>query len=205
MSQIIVCEHDLPDNAKIEEFASIDTEAMGLHHIRDRLCLVQITSKNNICYLIQIRKNVKPAPNLCKILKDKKIVKIFHYARFDVGLLYHTYKVMCENIFCTKIASRLCRTYSDRHGLKEICRQLLQIEIQKGEQASDWGADQLTEAQKLYASKDVIYLYDLKQKLLELLKRENRMEIFTSCCEFLPTRIKLDHLGWEDADIFAHH
>lgn len=205
MSTIIVCEHDLPDNAKIEEFASIDTEAMGLIHRRDRLCLVQIMSKNNICYLIQIRANVKQAPNLMKVLKDKNIVKIFHYARFDVGLLYHTYGVMCNNIYCTKIASRLVRTYSDRHGLKEICRQLLQIELNKGEQSSDWGVDTLTDAQKNYASKDVLYLNDLRQKLNDVLIREKRMDIFEYCCQFLPVRIKLDQMGWEETDIFAHH
>lgn len=205
MSSIIVCEHDLPNNAKIEEFASIDTEAMGLQFNRDRLCLVQLTSKNGICYLIQVRKDVKPAPNLMKVLSDEKIVKIFHYARFDVGLLFYTYNVMCKNVFCTKIASRLCRTYSDRHGLKEICRQLLQIDLNKGEQASDWGAPVLSDSQKAYASKDVVYLNDLRLKLTELLIREERMELFQACCNFLPTRIILDHSGWNDIDIFAHH
>lgn len=203
--KVIVCKDDLPDYAKIEGYASIDTETLGLNHKRDRLCVVQVKSKDDCVFLIQVKKDVAPAPNLCKVLADSKIVKLFHYARFDVGILFHTYGVMCQNIYCTKIASRLTRTYSDRHGLREICRQMLGQEISKGEQSSDWGAEQLTDSQQQYASKDVLFLADLKEKFDVLLAREERMDLFQKCCAFLPTRVHIDLAGWTDIDIFAHH
>lgn len=202
---IIVCQNDLPDNAKILNYASIDTEATGLSFTRDRLCLIQIKSEDNIVYLVQVQKNPLPAPNLFKLLQDQKIAKLFHYARFDVGILFNTYKVMCNNIYCTKIASKLTRTYSDRHGLKEICRQMLGIELNKGQQASDWGAAKLSDAQQNYAAMDVVHLWDLKIAFDTLLEREGRMELFRACCDFLPTRVKLDIAGWIEDDIFAHH
>lgn len=202
---IIVCQNDLPDNAKILNYASIDTEATGLSFTRDRLCLIQIKSEDNIVYLVQVQKNPLPAPNLFKLLQDQKIAKLFHYARFDVGILFNTYNVMCNNIYCTKIASKLTRTYSDRHGLKEICRQMLGIELNKGQQASDWGAVKLSDAQQNYAAMDVVHLWDLKIAFDTLLEREGRMELFRACCDFLPTRVKLDIAGWPEADIFAHH
>lgn len=203
--KIIVCQDDLPTETCIEKYASIDTEAMGLNHHRDRLCLVQVKSIEDTIYLVQIDINKKPAPNLIKILQNKHIVKICHYARFDIGLLYHTFNVMANNIYCTKIASRLVRTYSDKHGLKELCRQLLGIEITKGQQASDWGASVLTKDQQMYAASDVLHLYDLKLALDSILERESRTKLFQECCEFLPIRIKLDLMGWSEQDIFAHH
>lgn len=203
--QIVVCKNDLPQDAKIEEYASIDTEATGLSFTRDRLCVVQVKSKGEVIYLVQVASEPQNAPNLCKVLQNEQIIKLFHYGRFDIGMLYKTYNVMCKNIYCTKIASRLVRTYSDRHGLKEICRQMLSIEISKGEQASDWGAEELTESQQQYAAKDVMYLWDLKAKFDVLLKREGRINLFEKCCNFLPTRVELDLVGWNDIDIFAHH
>lgn len=204
-----VCIHhdDLPDNvmSKIKDYVAIDTEAMGLQYNRDRLCLVQLCSVDGICHLVKISKKVKPAPNLMKLLKDKNIVKLFHYARFDVGILYYTYRVMCNNIYCTKIASRLCRTYSDRHGLRELCRTMLKIDLIKQEQASDWGNETLSDAQKAYAAKDVLHLNALRQELNPVLKREDREKLFQECCDFIPTRVKLDVEGWNDVDIFAHH
>lgn len=204
-----VCIHydDLPDHvmSKIKDYVAIDTEAMGLQYNRDRLCLVQLCSVDGICHLVKISKKIKPAPNLMKLLKDKNIVKLFHYARFDVGILYYTYRVMCNNIYCTKIASRLCRTYSDRHGLRELCRTMLKIDLIKQEQASDWGNETLSDAQKAYAAKDVLHLNALRQELNPILKREDREKLFQECCDFISTRVKLDVEGWNDIDIFAHH
>lgn len=202
-----ICVHhdDLPSNINIKDYVSIDTEAMGLQYNRDRLCLVQLCSSDGVCHLVKISKDIKPAPNLMKLLRDRNIVKLFHYARFDVGILYYSYGVMCENIYCTKIASRLCRTYSDRHGLKELCRTMLKIDLIKQEQGSDWGNPELSDAQKAYAAKDVLYLNSLRSVFDTVLKRENRYELFQECCDFISTRVKLDVEGWPDIDIFAHH
>lgn len=205
MSKITLVDHDLPNNAQIVDYLSLDTETMGLNFQRDRLCLVQVKSVDSIVYLIRIHRTPQPAPNLTRVLLDRSIAKICHYARFDIGVLYKTFGVMANNIFCTKIASRLVRTYSDRHGLKELCRALLGIEINKGQQASDWGSDTLNDAQQQYAAGDVLYLADLREKLEVILQRESRMDLFQACCDFLPTRIKLDLVGWPDIDIFAHH
>lgn len=220
MSDMIIKlhQHDLPDNIKFEDHVSIDTEAMGLHLKRDRTCLVQLCSADKVCHLVQVFQNTKPAPNLVRVLKDKKLMKIFHYARFDLAQLYKTYSI--ENfpncgldinlsdispVYCTKLASNLCRTYSDRHSLKELCRVLLKIDLQKGEQVSDWGSDQLTHSQLRYAACDVIYLNDLRKELDVMLKRESRMSMFRRCCDFISTRAHLDLAGWPDVDIFAHH
>lgn len=211
-------QHDLPSNVTFTDHVSIDTEAMGLNMSRDRMCLVQLCSADKVCHLIQIHKDTKPAPNLIKVLKDKSLLKIFHYARFDVAMLYKTYNKIdfpknyidpeindISPIYCTKIASNLCRTYSDRHSLKELCRVLLKIDLQKTEQVSDWGHTALTYAQQRYAASDVLYLNELRLQLDPMLARENRTKMFRNCCDFLSTRAQLDIVGWPEHDIFAHH
>ena len=180
---------------------AIDTETTGLNLFRDRLCLVQMSFGND-CYLLQISKENK-YPNFVKMLKNPKICKIFHYGRFDIAMLYRHFNVLVNYpIFCTKIASIMARTYTDKHGLKNLSKELLKIEINKEQQSSDWGAYELTEAQKQYAAHDVLYLHELKSKLTEMLVRENSMKITENCFKFLPTRAHLDCLGLENTDPF---
>lgn len=198
-------QHDLPSDFTAGPVIAIDTETMGLLHHRDRLCLVQLSNGDDDCHLVQIR-NVKenPAPNLTKILNDDSIKKLYHFARFDVAVLYRTFGALTRNIYCTKIASKLIRTYTDRHGLKEICRELLSVEISKNEQTSDWGAATLTADQLKYAAADVLHLHKLMAILDDRLTREGRQEIANACFQFLPQRAILDLLAGETFDIFAH-
>jgi len=195
---------DIPKNLNLGHTVAIDTEAMGLNHQRDRLCLIQLSSGNGECYLIQINDIKKKPINLLKILKDKKILKIFHYARFDIGILNYSYKINIQNIYCTKIASKLARTFTDKHGLKDICRDLLNEHILKEEQTSDWGASQLSKSQQKYAASDVLYLHRLRVELNKILIRENRMNLAEECFDFLEHRVMLDLSGWPDIDIFKH-
>ena len=197
-------QNDLPNSLNFGKSVAIDTEAMGLNHNRDRLCLVQISKGNGICHIIKINDTKKKPANLLKILRNNNILKIFHYARFDVGILNYSYKINIKNIYCTKIASKLTRTFTDKHGYKDLCLELLKKTIIKNEQTSDWGADKLTSKQLDYAAKDVLYLHDLKEKLDDILIRENRMKIAEACFKFLEHRVNLDLSGWSDIDIFKH-
>ena len=196
--------NDLPKSVKIDKSVAIDTETMGLNHYRDRLCLVQLSTGNGICHLVQIvNTNTKPI-NLIRILKNKKIIKIFHFARFDIGILKHTYKINIDNIYCTKIASRLTRTFTDKHGLKDLCKELLKKNISKKEQTTDWGSKKLTLSQQKYAATDVLYLHRIKKELDKMLVRENRVKLAKACFEFIKIRTDLDLQGWSEQDIFKH-
>lgn len=177
---------------------------MGLHPNRDRLCLVQVSTGDGDAHLVQIRKGQREAPNLTQVLADPNVVKIFHYARFDVGMLKAYLNVDVAPVYCTKIASKLVRTYTDRHGLKDLLRECLSVEVSKKEQSSDWGADTITDAQQEYAANDVLYLHQLKEVLDTRLAREGRLELAQACFDFLPTRAQLDLAGWPEIDIFAH-
>ena len=196
-------ENDLPENLDLGSIVAIDTETMGLNPARDRLCLVQLSSGNGICYLVKIIDLRKKPINLLKVLKNKKIQKIFHFARFDVAVLKHNYKINIKNIYCTKIASKLARTYTDKHGYKDLCRELLNETISKVEQSSDWGA-KLSKDQKEYAAADVLHLHKIKKKLDAILERENRIDLAKACFEFLSHRTDLDLYGWQEVDIFKH-
>lgn len=184
---------------------AIDSETLGLIPRRDRLCVVQLSPGDGSADVIQIAKGQKDAPNLCALLEDQSKTKLFHYGRFDIAILYHTFGVTCAPVFCTKIGSKLTRTYTDRHGLKDVCRELLGVDLSKQQQSSDWAADTLTDAQIAYAASDVLYLHKLRDKMTTNLQREDRVAYADACFEFLPTRAKLDLVGWEDTDIFAHN
>jgi len=196
-------ENDLPDNLDLGNIIAIDTETMGLHPARDRLCLVQLSSGNGVCHLLKIIDLRKKPKNLLNLLKNNKITKIFHFARFDVAILKYTYKINIKNIYCTKITSKLVRTYTDKHGYKDLCKELLNETISKVEQSSDWGG-KLSKEQKQYAATDVLHLHKLKKKLDVMLDRENRVNIANACFEFLSHRTDLDLYGWQDVDIFKH-
>ena len=196
-------ENDLPENLDLGNIVAIDTETMGLNPSRDRLCLVQLSSGNGTCHLVKILDLRKKPKNLINLVKNNKITKIFHYARFDVAVLKHTFKMEIKNIYCTKIASKLARTYTDKHGYKDLCKELLNKTISKVEQSSDWGG-KLSKDQKIYAATDVLYLHELKNKLDIMLARENRTKIARACFEFLGHRTDLDLYGWHDVDIFRH-
>ena len=202
--KIKIYQDDFPKNLKLGQSLAIDTEAMGLKHTRDRLCLVQISNGDEVCHIIQINDIKKIPINLINILKNKNVLKIFHYARFDVGILNFTYKINIQNIYCTKIASKLARTFTDKHGYKDICKDLLNKNILKEEQTSDWGAKKLSTSQQNYAATDVLYLHKLQIKLNNILIRENRMHLAEECFKFLEHRVNLDLLGWSDMDIFKH-
>lgn len=201
--KIVFHEKDLPLDIKWGDSIAIDTEAMGLNHQRDRLCLVQLSAGDGVCHLVKINPDTDYT-NLINLLTNEKILKIFHFARFDVAALYGEFGVLTENIYCTKIASKLTRTYTEKHSLKDLCKQLLDIEISKQEQQSDWGAHTYTEAQKIYAATDVLYLHQLKEKLDELLVREHRHFAAQSCFDFIMTRAYLDYHGFSNEDIFSH-
>ena len=203
--KIVLHQGDIPKSIKIGKSVAIDTETMGLNPLRDRLCLVQLSTGNGTCHLIQMKKqNKNKSPNLKKILINKKITKIFHYARFDVAVLNHNLKISLEPIYCTKIASKLSRTFTEKHGLKDLCKELLDIEISKNQQTSDWGNIKLSSAQLKYAANDVLYLHKIKNILDKMLKRENRLELANACFKFINNRTRLDMLGWNEIDIFSH-
>jgi ribonuclease D len=195
---------DLPDLSRYRDSVAIDTETMGLHPHRDRLCVVQVSSGDGSADVVQIPKDHGDAPNLKALLADPKITKIFHFARFDLAALYNAFGVMPQPAYCTKIASRLTRTYTDRHGLKDLVREVLNIDLSKQQQSSDWGSQSLSEAQLAYAASDVLHLHALRERLDAMLAREGRTELARACFEFLPTRAKLDLQGWDTEDIFAH-
>jgi ribonuclease D len=195
---------DLPDLARYGDSVAIDTETMGLNPLRDRLCVVQLSSGDGSADVVQIPKDNADAPNLKALLADPTITKIFHFARFDLAVLFQTFGVMPQPVYCTKTASRLTRTYTDRHGLKDLVREMLNIDLSKQQQSSDWGAPQLNEAQLAYAASDVLHLHALRERLDAMLIREGRTQLAQSCFDFLPTRAKLDLGGWELEDIFAH-
>ena len=201
---VSIHKNDIPENLNLGSEIAVDTEAMGLKFSRDRLCLVQLADSNGKVYLVQIDKNQGHAPNLEKIMTDEQVVKIFHYARFDIGVLHRNLGFMTHNIYCTKIASKLARTFSQNHGLKNIVKEILAIDISKEQQSSYWGADVLDENQINYAKQDVLYLHRIKQHLDKILKREDRYDIFQKTCRFLPTRCELDNMGWEEMDPFSH-
>jgi ribonuclease D len=190
--------------ARYGEAIAIDTETLGLVPRRDRLCVVQLSPGDGTADVIRIAKGQTEAPNLTAMLADPVRQKIFHYGRFDIAVLFHTFGVTTTNVFCTKIASRLTRTYTDRHGLKDNLKELLEVDISKAQQSSDWAAETLSQAQLEYAASDVLHLHALRDKLVHRLLRDDRMEHARACFEFLPTRAKLDLLGWEETDIFAH-
>jgi ribonuclease D len=195
---------DLPDLARYTDSVAIDTETMGLHPHRDRLCVVQLSAGDGSADVVQIPKDHGDAPNLKALLANPKITKIFHFARFDIAALYNAFGVMPQPVYCTKIASRLSRTYTDRHGLKDLVREVLNIDLSKQQQSSDWGSQTLSDAQLAYAASDVLHLHGLRERLDTILAREDRTGLAQACFDFLPTRAKLDLQGWETEDIFAH-
>ena len=195
---------DLGPDVRFGDAVAIDTETLGLNPLRDRLCLVQLSAGDGSADIVQIAAGQRQAPRLAALLADPAVTKIFHYARFDIAVLFHAFGVMTGPLFCTKIASRLTRTYTDRHGLKDLVKDLLDVEISKQQQSSDWAADALTEAQLAYAASDVTYLHQLRDKLTVRLDREGRRDLAEACFGFLPVRAKLDLAGWSEEDIFAH-
>lgn len=195
---------DLPDGLDLGKAVAIDTETMGLNPHRDRLCLVQLSSGDGNAHLVQIEKGQTDAPNLCKMLTDPSVVKLFHFARFDVAALLNAFGVVTAPIYCTKIASKLIRTYTDRHGLKVLVQELVGIDISKHQQSSDWGAPDLSEAQLSYAASDVLYLHQMRDTLNKRLARESRTAMAQACFDFLPMRAQLDLAGWPETDIFSH-
>ena len=195
---------DLAEGVRYQGAVAIDTETLGLNPLRDRLCLVQLSGGDGNADIVQIAPGQRQAPRLAALLGDRSILKIFHYARFDIAVLHHAFGVMAEPIFCTKIASRLARTYTDRHGLKDLAKDLLDIDLSKQQQSSDWAAETLSEAQLAYAASDVLYLHQLHERLEQRLAREDRRALAEACFRFLPTRARLDLAGWSEEDIFAH-
>jgi len=195
---------DLPDGLDLGSTVAIDTETMGLDPNRDRLCLIQLSSGDGNCHLVQFAQGQYDAPNLKQMLQDSGVLKLFHFARFDVAMIKKYLEVDCAPVYCTKIASRLSRTYTDRHGLKDICRELLGVEISKQQQSSDWGRATLSEEQLQYAASDVLYLHQLKTILDDMLDREGRTELAQAAFDFLPARAAFDLAGYADTDIFAH-
>jgi ribonuclease D len=202
--KVKIHKNDLPSNLNLGKIIAIDTETMGLDYKRDPLCLVQISSGNDEVHLIQINRKTFKADNLKKILEDNDIQKIFQFARFDLAVLNYYLKADINNVYCTKIASKIGRTYTDKHGLKDLCKELLNIELSKQMQSSDWGAKTLTEQQVNYAASDVLYLHKIKEELDKILIRENRIDLAEHCFKFLKHRVTLDLAGWNNQDIFAH-
>ena len=195
---------DLPDGLDLGSVVAVDSETMGLRPVRDRLCVVQLSSGDGNAHLVQFAPGAYDAPNLKRLMQDPDVLKLFHFARFDVAVMRKFLGVDTAPVYCTKIASKLVRTFTDRHGLKDLCRDLIRVELSKQQQSSDWGAETLTEEQQAYAASDVLYLHQLKAKLDPLLAREGRSEIAAACFQFLGTRAELDLIGYEDEDIFAH-
>ncbi|MGR3375777.1 ribonuclease D [Salipiger abyssi] len=195
---------DLPDGLDLGPVVAIDCETMGLDPHRDRLCVVQLSGGDGNAHLVQVAKGQTEAPNLCRLLRDENVLKLFHFGRFDIAAMYHAFGALAAPVYCTKIASRMVRTYTDRHGLKALTQELLGVDISKQQQSSDWGADTLTDAQLDYAASDVLYLHRLREALNRMLEREGRVELAQACFDFLPTRALLDLEGWPETDIFAH-
>ena len=196
--------NDLPDGLDLGPVVAVDCETMGLNPQRDRLCLVQLSGGDGNAHLVQVEKGQTAAPNLCAMLEDRAVLKLFHFGRFDIAALMHTFGAVAAPVYCTKIASKLVRTYTDRHGLKHLLQELLGVDISKQQQSSDWGAENLTEAQLGYAASDVLHLHALKGELDRMLVREGRAPMAQACFGFLPMRAQLDLAGWPEADIFAH-
>lgn len=197
-------QNDLPDDLDLGPVVAIDSETMGLHPHRDRLCVVQLSSGDGNAHLVQISQDQTEAPNMCRMLADPDVLKLFHFGRFDIAVLLHRFGVVTVPVYCTKIASKLVRTYTDRHGLKNLLQELLQVDISKQQQSSDWGTAELSKAQIDYAASDVLYLHQLMDILNERLVREGRMEMAQACYDFLPHRAALDLAGWPEVDIFSH-
>lgn len=203
-SKISLHQGDLPRNVKLGAVVAIDTEAMGLNNQRDRLCLVQLSGGDGTVHLVQIAPGKVNAPNLKNLLTDPKVTKLFHFGRFDIAILQHNLGIDIKNVYCTKIASRLSRTFTDKHSLATLCRELLGVELNKQQQSSDWGAAKLSKEQLTYAADDVLYLHRIREHLDEMLKREGRVKLAQACFDFLPTRARLDTAGWPEIDIFSH-
>ncbi|KIC22161.1 MULTISPECIES: ribonuclease D [unclassified Leisingera] len=195
---------DLPDGLDLGPVVAIDCETMGLNPHRDRLCVIQMSGGDGNAHIVQVEIGQTDAPNLCRMLEDPNVLKLFHFGRFDIAAMYHAFGALAAPVYCTKIASRLVRTYTDRHGLKNLTQELIGIDISKQQQMSDWGAEELTEAQLDYAASDVLHLHKLRDALNKRLAREGRTEMAQACFDFLPTRAKLDLAGWPETDIFAH-
>ncbi len=195
---------DLPDDLDMGPVVAIDCETMGLNPHRDRLCLIQMSGGDGNVHLVQVEKGQTEAPNLCRMLTDPEVLKLFHFGRFDIAAMYHAFGALTAPVYCTKIASKMTRTFTDRHGLKYLLQDLVGVDISKQQQQSDWGAENLSDAQLDYAASDVLYLHRLKEALDEMLAREGRTELAQSCFDFLPARARLDLEGWPEIDIFAH-
>ena len=202
--KIKLYQNDLPEGLDLGPLVAIDTETLGLNPFRDRLCLAQLSSGDGVCHAVQFAAGAYDAPNLKRMLTDPAVTKLFHFARFDVAMFRRYLGVTVTPLYCTKIASKLVRTYTDRHGLKDLVRELLGVEISKEQQSSDWGAAELSERQLAYAANDVAHLHALKKVLDAMLAREGRAHLAQACFDFLPTRAELDLAGWEETDIFAH-
>lgn len=197
-------QNDLPDGLNLGPIVAIDCETMGLHPHRDRLCVVQLSGGDGNAHLVQVARGQTQAPNLCALLTDPNTLKLFHFGRFDIAAMENAFGAVTAPVYCTKIASRLIRTYTDRHGLAKLLQELLNIDISKQQQSSDWGSETLTDAQIDYAASDVLYLHQLRDELNKRLLREGRMEVAQACFDFLPMRAHLDLIGWPETDIFAH-
>ena len=197
-------QNDLPDGLDLGPVMAIDCETMGLNPHRDRLCLIQMSGGDGDCHLVQVAVGQTDAPNLCKMLADPDVLKLFHFGRFDIAAMLNAFGTVTAPVYCTKIASKLIRTYTDRHGLKNLLQELLNVDISKFQQQSDWGAAELTKGQLDYAASDVLYLHQLRDELNIRLEREGRMGMAQACCDFLPMRAQLDLAGWPEQDIFSH-
>ncbi|MGR3373952.1 MAG: ribonuclease D [Pseudooceanicola nanhaiensis] len=195
---------DLPDGLDLGPVVAIDCETMGLNPHRDRLCVVQMSGGDGNAHIVQVEKGQDAAPNLCRMLENPQVLKLFHFGRFDIAALYHAFGALTAPVYCTKIASRLVRTYTDRHGLKNLTQELIGVDLSKVQQSSDWGAEELSDAQLDYAASDVLHLHRLREELDKRLAREGRSDIAQACFDFLPTRARLDLAGWPETDIFAH-
>lgn len=196
--------NDLPDGLELGGAVAVDSETMGLNVWRDRLCLMQLSAGDETCHLVQFVGGAYAAPNLKRLLGDPSVTKLFHFARFDLAMIQRHLGIACRPVYCTKVASKLARTYTDRHSLRDLCRELLGVELSKQQQSSDWGAAELSEEQLKYAASDVLYLHRLKAALDEMLEREDRRALAQACFDFLPARAALDVAGWSDVDILAH-
>ncbi|MEM9668305.1 MAG: ribonuclease D [Pseudomonadota bacterium] len=204
MNGIKLHKGDLPANVSFGPVVAVDTETMGLNLQRDGLCVVQLSAGDGTAHVVQLDRSTYDCPNLKALLMDLDVLKIFHFARFDIAMMKHWLGIDCKPIWCTKIASKLVRTYTDRHGLKDVAREIAEVDLSKAQQSSDWGADKLSDAQLQYAASDVLHLHAIKVGLEKMLERENRTELAQACFNFLPIRAELDLAGWDETDIFAH-